>query len=61
MAPQPTREEVKRILRTGAAKWAEVSGRGWKEFAREFVVDAEAYDTPMPMRFRFGDLRTLIG
>ncbi|ELZ94992.1 hypothetical protein C440_07947 [Haloferax mucosum ATCC BAA-1512] len=61
LAPQATRQEVKRILRTGAAKWAEVTGNDWKQFAREFAVVGEAYDTSAPLTYSFGELRQLVG
>ncbi|AFK18645.1 Lrp/AsnC family transcriptional regulator [Haloferax mediterranei ATCC 33500] len=61
LAPQETRQEVKRILRTGAAKWAEVTGNDWKQFAREFAVVGEAYDTSAPLTYSFGELRQLVG
>jgi len=61
LAPQATREEVKRILRTGAAKWAEVTGNDWRQFVREFDVVGEAYDTSAPLTYSFGQMRQLIG
>ncbi|RDZ39422.1 AsnC family protein [Haloferax sp. Atlit-10N] len=61
LAPQATREEVKRILRTGAAKWAEVTGNDWRQFVREFDVVGEAHDTSAPLTYSFGQMRQLIG
>ncbi|MFC7128428.1 winged helix-turn-helix transcriptional regulator [Haloferax chudinovii] len=61
LAPQATREEVKRILRTGASKWAEVTGNDWRQFVREFDVVGEAYDTSAPLTYSFGQMRQLIG
>lgn len=31
------RQEAKRLVRSGAGKWAQVTGRDWHEFAKEFV------------------------
>ncbi|ELZ84909.1 hypothetical protein C454_02735 [Haloferax gibbonsii ATCC 33959] len=61
LAPQATRKEVKRILRTGAAKWAEVTGNEMKQFSGRFAVVADAYDSTGRVTYSLGKLRQLVG
>ncbi|WP_449271781.1 DUF7845 domain-containing protein [Haloferax litoreum] len=61
LAPQKSRSEIKRLIRSGVNAWAQVTGNNQADFAHEFEVEATDLDTSRRHVFKFIDLKNLIG
>ncbi|WP_430638981.1 Lrp/AsnC family transcriptional regulator [Haloferax volcanii] len=58
---QPDRNDIRRIIRSGAMTWAEVTGNDIEDFAREFEVEARARGSGRRFEYLLGDLLGLVG
>ncbi|WP_233511908.1 AsnC family protein [Haloferax sp. Atlit-12N] len=58
---QPDRNDIRRIIRSGAMTWAEVTGNDIEDFAREFEVEARARSSGRRFEYLLGDLLGLVG
>ncbi|RDZ38762.1 AsnC family protein [Haloferax sp. Atlit-47N] len=61
LAPQKSRSEIRRLIRSGVNAWSRVTGNPQVEFAREFEIEATALDTSKRVVFQLHELKSLFG
>ncbi|REA03476.1 AsnC family protein [Haloferax sp. Atlit-6N] len=61
LAPQKSRSEIQRLIRSGVNAWSRVTGNPQIEFAREFEIEATALDTSKRVVFQLHELKSLFG